>query len=338
MDFIKPGKFNIVIDGQFGSTGKGLICSYIGANNHIDLAVTNSSSNAGHTFFDFEGNKRVVKYIPVSSIFNKRSGIYFCPGSIINPSILLNEIYQNDIDPTRVCIHPRCAIIENEDIEKEKNINSSQAKLASTQSGVGEALSRKVLRSSKLAKGCKELEEFIGEINLQYYMNEGCSIIMEVPQGFDLSLNSGLAYPYCTSREITVSSAMSDAQVHPSYLGNVMMSMRTFPIRVGNLIIDNKEIGYSGPFYEDSKELSWDELGVEKEYTTNTKRIRRIATFSLEQYKKSIEMLKPTHVFLNFVNYIKSKNKLNALLKKINKIQNVNYIGTGPTIFNVHEI
>jgi hypothetical protein len=38
-----PGKFNIIIDGQFGSTGKGLLSNYISVFNHIDIAVSNAS-------------------------------------------------------------------------------------------------------------------------------------------------------------------------------------------------------------------------------------------------------------------------------------------------------
>ena len=338
MFFIKAGKLNIVIDGQFGSTGKGLICSYLAYTEHIDIAVTNAAPNAGHTFVDIEGNKKVAKHLPISGIINDRSTIYLCAGAIINPKILLKEIKDFDIDPTRIYIHPRAAIIEDLDIQKEQDINSSQSKLASTRTGVGEALSRKILRSSSLAEGCKNLEPFIKELDLQFYLDQNCSILMEVPQGFDLSLNSGLSYPYCTSREITVSSALSDAQVHPSYLGNVMMSIRTFPIRVGNLKINNKEIGYSGPFYPDSKEVTWKYIGVEEEMTTNTNRVRRIATFSMTQYKQAVNKLRPTHIFLNFTNYIRSEKKLNKLLEEMLKIQKVNYIGTGSTFLNVHEV
>jgi adenylosuccinate synthase len=335
---MKSGKLNIVIDGQFGSTGKGLICSYIGVNEHIDVAVTNAAPNAGHTFIDTEGNKKVAKHLPVSTMFDKRSTIYLCAGAIINPKVLLKEIKDFDIDPDRICIHPRAAIIDEIDITNELRPDSSQSKIASTRSGVGEALSRKVLRSSLLAEGCKELAPFIKELDLQLYMDNHCSVLMEVPQGFDLSLNSGLSYPYCTSREVTISAALSDAQVHPYYLGNVMMSIRTFPIRVGNLVINNNEIGYSGPFYPDSKEVTWKYIGVEEELTTNTKRVRRVATFSIEQYKRAVERLRPTHVFLNFVNYIRSEKRLKKLLEEMDKIRKVNYIGTGSTFFNVHEV
>ena len=44
-------KLNVMIDGQFGSTGKGLFSSYINSVNKVGLSISNSSPNAGHTFF-----------------------------------------------------------------------------------------------------------------------------------------------------------------------------------------------------------------------------------------------------------------------------------------------
>ena len=135
----------------------------------------------------------------------------------------------------------------------------------------------------------------------------------------DLSLNSGFAYPYCTSREITVSSTLSDVQVHPSYLGKVCVSIRTFPIRVGNIIDNGSIVGYSGPFYPDSIELSWEDIGVEPELTTITKRERRVATFSYEQYNKMMRLYKPDYVLLNFANYsiLNNKNQFKKKLKAV---------------------
>jgi adenylosuccinate synthase len=323
---IKPGKLNILIDGQFGSTGKGLAASYIADWEHIDISVTNASTNAGHTFY-IGNEKYITKHLPTTGILSKRSTIYLCAGAIINPKILLEEIKTFNIDKNRITIHPRAAVIEDIDIYNE--INGPVKKIASTMSGVGSALIRKINRESKLAGGNKLLHKMIGEIDLQFYLSQGCNVLMEVPQGFDLSINSGLSYPHCTSREITVSAALSDAQVHPSYLGNVIVVIRTFPIRVGNIIENNETIGFSGPFYEDSKEISWKDIGVNEEFTTNTKRIRRVATFSFQQYKKMIKMLKPDFVILNFCNYLNKKD-LKTLIDKINLINDITHISFGP--------
>lgn len=336
--FIKQKKLNLIIDGQFGSTGKGLISAYVALNNHIDVFISNLSPNAGHTFNLGDGPK-VVKQLPVGSVLrdNRRSLIYLTAGSIINPALLLKEIETFEVDPERLCIHPRAAIITNEDLQEERSSSSSVAKIASTQSGVGVALANKILRKAKLAKDIPELKEFIREVDLMWYMDQGLSVLMETSQGFDLGLNSGLAYPYCTSRDVTTSSCLSDAQVHPSYLGNVLMTTRTFPIRVGNLVVDGKTIGESGPFYQDSIETTWEDLKETPEFTTVTKRVRRVASFSLEQYKRSLHYIKPSHVFLNFVNYVKNEETV-KLLKEAFKLKRPTHIGVGDKVMNIHEV
>lgn len=325
---LKEGKLNILIDGQFGSTGKGLVASYIGWYNHVDIAITNASMNAGHTFY-VNDVKYVTKHLPITGILNKRSTIYLCAGAIINPEYLMQELKTFDIDPNRVCIHPRAAIIEEQDREHETK--GSVKKIASTQSGVGSALIRKIDRKAKLAKDNPLINHMVNEIDLAFYLDQGVIVGMEVPQGFSLSINSGYSYPHCTSREITVTAAMSDAQLHPSYLGNVFAVIRTFPIRVGNIVEDGKVVGDSGPFYPDSKETSWEELGFEKEYTTNTKRVRRVATFSMIEYKKMLKMFHPDYIFLNFANYL-SLDKLQKLLKKLPE---VTHVCVGPKINDV---
>jgi len=330
---LDKGKINIVLDGQFGSTGKGLLCSYIASKNDIDISVSNCSANAGHTFY-YNGKKYIVSHIPVSSIIDDGSLIYFSPAAVINVDKLLFEIEEYNINTAKIFIHPRASIISKEDIMYESNLDSSVSKIASTRSGVGEAQVRKIRRSSTLAAGEPKLKHFIGEIDLQGKADFGNIVFVETSQGMDLSLNSGFAYPYCTSREITVSSTLSDVQVHPNYLGKVCVSIRTFPIRVGNLTDSSgRTIGYSGPFYQDSVELSWDDVGVDPELTTVTKRERRIATFSYKQYIRMLKLYKPDYVLLNFANYLSSKD-LDELLSKIS----VTHISYGPKIEDISEL
>lgn len=330
---LSEGKLNLLLDGQFGSTGKGLFAHYISVNNHIDIAISNAGSNAGHTFYDFDNRKIIVKHLPVSGIVNKRCQIYLCAGAIIDPVLLLQEIEENDIDPCRIAIHPNAAIITHTDIECEKG-DSSVKKIASTMSGVGSALVRKINREALLAKDIPELKEFISELDIHYYLEQGCTAFMEVPQGMDLSINHGYSYPYCTSRDITPASALNDAGVHPKFLGTVSVTLRTFPIRVGNVLENGKEVGYSGPFYNDSVETTWRKLRIAREYTTRTKRIRRVATFSNTQYRKMLSVMQPDYVFLNFCNYL-GRHKLEELLKNIPK---VTHLGFGPTFYDIRSI
>jgi adenylosuccinate synthase len=320
---IEHGKLNVLIDGQFGSTGKGLMANYVGWMEHVDIAISNGSPNAGHTFYDVNDKKQVTHHLPIVGVMNKRCTIYLCAGSIINPDILWDEIKRFDLDPDQIVIHPRAAVIERQDILAEKlGVMSS---ISSTQKGVGAALARKVRRESRLAGGDPRLKDLVGNFDVQEHLDWNCSALIEVPQGMDLSINTGLSYPYCTSREISVSSALSDADVHPDYLGSVIVCIRAHPIRVG---------GTSGPFYEDSKEMTWVEVGVDVEYTTNTKKVRRVCSFSMQQYQKMINKFRPDYVLLNFANYLE-QDELDDLL---GRLPEVTHLGFGPKMENIRSL
>lgn len=322
---LTEGKLNISIGGMVGSEGKAVLNAHIAISNHVDVAITNAAPNAGHTFF-YHGRKYIAKHLPVTGIIHTRCQIYLCAGAIINPKILLDELDRFGISHDRMAIHPRCAIITEEDIQHERSDDSSVTLVSSTQSGVGAALVRKINRSAKLARDIPELQHMVCELPLHEYLDSGCTALMEVPQGFELGINSGIEYPYCTSREISVSYALSDAQVHPSYLGKVCVCIRTFPIRVGNIVKDGVELGFSGPFNSDSVEMTWDDLGVKAELTTVTGRIRRVASFSMIGYRKMIDALRPDYVLLNFANYMK-RDQLSDLLESLPE---VTHLGFGP--------
>jgi len=324
---LEKGKLNILIDGQFGSTGKGLVASYIGERFEIDIAVSNASANAGHTFY-INGKKMITHFLPVSGIINPDSIIYISAGSIIDPKEFMKELEIFNIDKNRVKIHPRAAIIEERD-RFEESCNSLKG-ISSTLSGTGAALVRKIGRSASLAKDEKCFNSMILAYDLQYEMDRDRTVFMEVPQGLDLSINSGLAYPHCTSREITVPAAMSDAQVHPHYLGKTITVIRTYPIRVANAYDEDQADytdGWSGPFYPDSIETTWKKIDVLPEYTTVTKKKRRVATFSIQQYKRMLWILRPDTIFLNFANYFGTSQEL---IEFLGRVPEVDYLGYGP--------
>ena len=322
---LSKGKLNILIDGQFGSTGKGLFSEYVVQNSNIDIAITNAGPNAGHTF-TYNGNKAVTKSLPVSGILNTDSIIYISRGAVIYVPLLMKELEFFNVELDRLYIHPETTVICDEDIAAERDLTSSFNLISSTQNGVGNALARKIKRATKVAKDYKELSMFIMDYPLEYSFSKGATALIEVPQGLGLSLNSKF-YPYCTSRDINVASALNDCDLHPSYLGKVVSCIRTFPIRVGNL-----PGSYSGDFYGDSVETTWEELNLPIEYTTNTHRVRRVATFSYRQYSDMLRKLKPDYIFLNFCNYLDSQS-LNRMLLWLPE---VTHLGFGATIENIY--
>lgn len=222
-----------------------------------------------------------------------------------------------------VYVHPNAAIISPEDKETERAAASSTSKIASTQKGVGSAISNKIMRRSKVARDYDIFGDIINtcQIDLNKRLAAGGAVVVEVPQGTGLSINHSGFYPYTTSRDCWVGSGLNDAGIHASFLGPVCMVVRTFPIRVGNLTNEmGEQIGTSGPFYSECAELSWEKdfPGIEPERTTVTKRVRRIASWSHTQYEDALRLNRPTIVALTFCDYLKSAD---AFLTLINNME-----------------
>lgn len=319
--FIQTGKASVIIDGQYGSTGKGLIAAWATeGGNYPHIATTNAAANAGHTTKYQDGREILCYHLPTIGVRAHQTEaptqIYLNAGSIIDIGVLMHECARTDISIDDVIIHPRAAIIEAEDKVYEEDTSSAQTRLASTRKGVGRALARKVMREGKVAGQYPELRT--GIIDLNKSLGDGASITIEVPQGMSLSINHGLSYPHCTSRDVSVGQALADANVHPSFLGPVMMTCRTMPIRVGNIYNhdggDAHLMGSSGPCFPDQREISWDDIGIEPELTTVTKRPRRIFTWSNTQYEQALRAARPDVVFLNFVNYLKDGTEFDDLM------------------------
>jgi adenylosuccinate synthase len=122
------------------------------------------------------------------------------------------------------------------------------------------------------------------------------------------------AYPYCTSRNVDPLSFGGMTGMPSRMIGNILLNLRAHPIRVGDGSNTEKD-GYSGvdlrtsnsgPCWPDQVELDWQkDLGiVTPEMTSLTKRQRRIFSFSTLQLKHITKIVQPTHITLNFVNYL----------------------------------
>ncbi len=114
-------------------------------------------------------------------------------------------------------------------------------------------------------------------------------VIIEGTQGFGLSLLHGPYYPYLTARDTTAAGFAMEVGLSPKQIDSIIMVIRTFPIRVG---------GKSGPM---GKEITWEDVhrisGSPEpipEYTSVTKRLRRVARFDIEAVKMACKYNRPT--------------------------------------------
>lgn len=322
-NFKQAGKASFLLGGQWGSEGKGASAAVIADQLNkrgaaFDIYTTNAGSQSGHTSLH-NGKKRVVFHLPTAALIsNGDPVVYLNAGAIIDPALLEQELNNTDINTfMNFTIHPNAAVIEQRDKDAEGAHDSAQTKIASTRKGVGNALSRKVLRSATLAKDHPFLKQFVGVRDLNADMANGLSVLVEIPQGIGLSLN-GPFYPHTTSRDCTVMQAMNDAGIHPQFYGKSMLVLRTYPIRVGNINMvtgvdateggrswgpHTERIGFSGDCYPDQQETTWEQIGVPAEITTVTKRVRRVFTFSLQQAEYAMRLTRPDVIHLTFCDY-----------------------------------
>lgn len=333
--FEKSGA-HVLVDGQFGSTGKGALAAWLAhqardRNWLPDVVISNAGPNSGHTFY--HGDEKVVlKQLPTFAAAMYLLGIplpvHLSAGAIIDPDILRKEAEQFPMMP--IWVHPNAAVITPED--KEAEHSGTIAAVAGTRSGTGAALARKVQRDPNAVYSAHHS-------SLNMPANVGTRVIpvrdtwklfIEVSQGFSLGLNQQF-YPKCTSRECTVSQALADASLPPRSLAKAYMSIRTYPIRVGN--VDGHS---SGDWYWDQKETTWEEIGQAPELTTVTQRVRRVANFSLTQYIEAVRVNDPDVVFVNFMNYMDEDAGRNLLhrLEGIGRVENF-LLGYGPKVEDV---
>jgi len=330
-----------VVDGQYGSTGKGALSAYLaeqailhGLAARFAGSIYSGGPNSGHT--SYHGDRKIVlKQLPTFSVYLSLTGltcpIYLSAGAIIDRDVLKREAETYPGIP--IFVHPNAAVVTEEDKRAEEQ--GSIAEVAGTRSGTGEALVRKIRREPKAVAG-NSLGLIAHNVSVQSEIlrPDRQPYFMEVSQGFSLGINSHF-YPKVTSRECTVMQGLADARIPPRQLARTYMAIRTYPIRVGN--IDGHS---SGNWYHDQFETSWEEIGVNPELTTVTKRVRRVATFSLSQFHDACRANDPDFVFISHMDYLdeEEQEKLIELLyeARIRMDRRFRLIASfGPTVHDV---
>ena len=260
-----------VIDGAAGSCGKAKVIGELVTLEDIIVgaAIANCMPNAGHTYVDENGNKTVFRNLPVS-IINPKTELFIGPGSAIDMDVFLDEInrVKHLLNGRKVYIHELVPIIEG----RHKEYEREHIKTGSTFKGCGAVMQEKVMRNPNL-KNFKDLKDLNGledyvvccsddewiDRLYEHLDNSNEHVILEVPQGCDLSLNSS-SYPYVTSRDISTSQFLDYSKISPERLLQTIMVIRPFPIRINNITSDGEYI-YTGS-YGNGRELTWSEVSI----------------------------------------------------------------------------
>ena len=280
----------IVVGGQYGSEGKGKVAALLARGKNSPWHVRCGGPNSGHTV-TINGEDVILRQVPCST---EPHNAVFCiaAGCVIDEDLLLRELEMLNIQRTQIVVDPRAVLVAEEDIQDERQTLDH---IGSTCSGTGAALARRMARRTnvRLAKDSVALVsrcrvETVAEL-VNDAVDHDCEVIVEGTQGFALSLLHGPDYPFVTSRDTTASGFAMEVGLSPRLIDKIVLVLRTFPIRVG---------GTSGPF---ANESSWEEIQklsgaptVVPEYTSVTKRLRRVAKFDMDAVMKACRYNRPT--------------------------------------------
>lgn len=293
---------DVVVDLQYGSTGKGAAVVQLVKERRYDAAVRVQSIQAGHTIY-YEGKAYKMRTIPCAWV-DPKVNLILGAGCYIDKDLLLEEIEMvseatgRDVRK-RLWVDFRAYYVLPEDVEAERGLDG---KMGSTAHGAGASLVRKLRRDSAPTRVCDDswaLEHGVTVVDTIKLMEDMGRVLVEGCQGTMLSIHTSPHYPFVTSREATAAGIIAEAGISPREVGDVIGVFRTLPIRVG---------GNSGP--TGAPELSWAEVNrragreVEPERTTVTNRIRRIFEFSWDDFEHALRVNRPTHLFMTFADYL----------------------------------
>lgn len=295
---------DIVVGGQFGSEGKGKVAYHFAKLSNHKTVIRVGGPNSGHT-----ANNIILKQLPVASLIPEGISI-LAAGSYINLDILFSEI--DRIKPNKLYIDENAFIITSKESDLLKN------KIGSTLSGTGKALSDRINRLDyTTVKDIADLKNYlVNKYDLIELVKNGA--ILEGTQGSGLSVLHSPYYPYVTARDTNAAGLLSETGLSPLLVRKIILVIRTYPIRVS---------GNSGPL---PTEASWKDLGLQPEYTSVTKKIRRVGYFDPEIVKLAILINNPTEIVLNHVDYIPLMYQ-DLYIKYIESLikYKISYIGLG---------
>lgn len=281
---------SVVVGGQFGSEGKGAIAGHLTKPQLRQvICVRVGGPNAGHTVLGYgpEGNRHPwrLRSIPVAAVTNPDAWLVIAAGSEIDYDVLLDEAfsleeYGYDIWD-RLIIDPQATILDRSHIESETDLQLHQ-QIGSTGKGIGAARAARIMRQAKTWNDHPDWHRTQPIPSQEFLYNaaaEGTHIVIEGTQGYGLGLHAG-HYPHCTSNNARAIDFLAMAGISPwqAEIGDfkVYVVARVNPIRVA---------GNSGPL---QNETTWEELGLEPELTTVTRKVRRVGHWDPELVAEAI--------------------------------------------------
>lgn len=314
---MKDSTCTVVVGGQYGSEGKGKVVSELISGRFKKVAVAAvrpGGPNSGHTAHPKGKEPIILKQLPSGCVFVNGAG--FIPaGAVVDTKLLEHEIGVVGLLPYQITVDPRAVQLKPLDKATE---TATVQQISGTGSGNGSALIR---RMSRLYPHCtmdrydppyqkpftvQKVAPILHDVLDNHHFAQ--TIVIEGNQGFGLSLLHGPSYPFTTSRDVTAAAFASECGLAPSDVSNVVLTIRTFPIRVGNA-------GPKGSGFLKA-EMSWEEVAkaggwpeATPEYTSVTNRLRRVGAFDLKMVQDAVRYNGATEIAVMGIDRLNAEDR-----------------------------
>ena len=299
VEFCAAMPLTVVVGGQYGSEGKGKLVSRLATAVRGEVGVVRCGGpNAGHTA-EGPSHRLMLRQLPSGAVVSNCK-LFMAAGMQVELDLLLDELQRSGADPRMLHVDRGATLVTPGDEDTER-AGGLYDRIGSTLSGTGAAIARKVLRQEEvcLAGDEPKLAPFLADVmaELNVLLDDGGTVIVEGTQGFGLSLHHG-DFPYVTGRDTTAAGFLSEAGLSPRLVTDVIVVLRTYPIRVG---------GNSGPL----RDITWEEVAQRSgyptalaEYTSVTGRLRRVGEFDWALLARAVRVNRPTALALHGLDYI----------------------------------
>ena len=289
---------DIVVDLQYGDTGKGKIAHFLcTTKKYTHVLRYNGGANAGHTIFH-KGHKFVTHQIPAGVFWGIPSVIG--NGCVIDPVQFKKEI--GELEAGGIKTKGKVFIAKNAHIitSKHKHEDAKESAIGTTKRGNGPAYRDKYARLGTRAEDVPELKPYL--IDLYEELNKkGTKILGEGAQGFGLDIDWG-DYPFVTSSHCTVAGALLNG-IPPQAVRSVWGVAKMYETYVGNKKFEPNE-----PIFKKIRELG-------EEYGATTGRPRQCNWLNIDLLERAIRINGVTHIVFNKIDILQAVRQW-AILEK----------------------
>lgn len=309
----------VVVGGQYGSEAKAkAVVRHAQQGDKPVTGIRCGGPNAGHTvhfqFSDFPkmaaNAKYVLRLVP-STVAVPNAKLIICAGAMIDVDLLQKEIEEIEAMGVpvrgRLFVDANCVMVSPDLIKEEKEARLGEG-IGSTQTGTGSTAAARAMRMAMRIGDIPRSRLEFWPVDTFPLIHESIAnrenVIVEGTQGFGLSLYHSGHYPFCTSKDTTASAFIAEAGISPRDVTDIIMVVRTYPIRVG---------GNSGPMKD---EISWpiikDRCGSPMdliEMTSVTKKVRRVGEWDWDLFHRAVAANKPTQLAVHGLDYLHWTNR-----------------------------